>query len=44
VAPGGEHPEAKQITFRLEGAGFESSAPITVTLELFDGQGGGHHD
>ncbi len=44
VAPGGEHPEPKEISFRLHADGFVSSDVITIPLELFEGQDGGEHD
>lgn len=44
VAPGGEEPADKQISFRLHAEGYESSDEITVTVSLFDedADGGGH--
>jgi hypothetical protein len=36
AAPGGTHPEDRQISFRLHAEGFDSSEVITVTLSLFE--------
>ena len=45
VAPGGTHPEDKHITYRLLANGFVASDEITVTLSVFEGEGGhGHED
>jgi len=43
VAPGGDHPEDKQIRFRLHADGFASSDEITVTLQLYEDEDGGEH-
>ena len=44
VAPGGTHPEDKHITYRLLANGFAASDEITVTLSVFEGEGGDGHD
>lgn len=44
VAPGGELPADRQISFRLLAEGFAPSEIITVTLRLFEGEGGHDHD
>lgn len=44
VASGGEHPADRQISFRLVADGFAPSEIITVTLQLFEGEGGHDHE
>ena len=45
AAPGGsEIPEDRHLSFRLHADGFESSEEISLTLRVFQGEDGGHHD
>jgi hypothetical protein len=44
VAPAGTHPEDMHIAYRLLANGFEPSDEITLTVSVFEGDGGNGHE